>query len=175
MNADMMFDAVYGKQEYPTIPAEQWSMLHESVVRSSIQYYTIQGYLSELRVFEYLCSLPNVTCVRKVPDYSYGHGGDVSFKYKGKTYTMEVKTLSKDEGSVAIAPTRKSDEYKAYRVGTFDLVGVCISQRRENALLFVHIDSLPRHRKSNEFLATRIKVSADKNFAPFVHDIRAVL
>jgi len=174
----MNFNKVYGSPEFPTIPGDELAILAESARRSSIQYHTLQGYISENRVIRYLCDLAGVTRVTKIPDYAEGHGGDVSFKYRNNVWSVEIKTVTiKDNGvgSVSIKPTRKSDVVQAYRRGHFDLLAVAITNRGENGLLFVHTDALPNHKVNPLFLQGSLTIKEVNDFFPFSYSLGKAL
>jgi hypothetical protein len=173
----MNFNKIYGSPRFPEIPIRELNRLHESAIRSAIQYYTIQGYISENRVIEYLDRQPDIVDIRRVPDNADGHGGDVSFVYNGVTYTMEIKTLTlrDGKGSLHMCPTRKSDLYKAYRRTDFDLLAVNITGRARGGLLFARMVDLPVHKKDDRFIQATMMLHEAKKFVPFLPSIKKVL
>lgn len=165
----MNVDKILGPRRHNPLTLAQLKDLRETAQRSSTQHYTLQGYLSEISILKYLDGLRSITHLRKIPDFEDGHGGDVSFRYKGKLFRMEVKTLTlRDEkGTVSIVPTRKSDVVKAYRAKDFELVGVNISGRVTKNILFARTDELPRHKVNADFLQGTYAVKKSLEFAPF--------
>ena len=173
----MNFNQIYGTPRFPEIPIRDLNRLHESAIRSAIQYYTIQGYLSENRVIGYLTRQRDITDIRRVPDNADGHGGDVSFVYNGVTYTMEIKTLTlrDGKGKLNMCPTRKSDLYKAYRRTDFDLLAANITGRVRNGLLFARTVDLPVHGKDDRFIRATMMLHEATRFAPFQPSLASVL
>lgn len=172
-----MIDTVFGPPLFPPIDSNDIVTLEASAIRSSIQYHTLQGYISENRIIEYLIQLPDINNVKKIPDYTKGHGGDVEFYYKNQRYTMEIKTMTvKDnkKGTLSITPTRKSDIVHAYRRGDFQLVGINITNRSIPPL-FVHTDKIPAHKRDDTFLATCMTLNESKHYIPFTHDLISLL
>lgn len=173
----MNHDLIYGPRLYDELLEEDINLLMKSVVRSPIQYFTLQGYISENRVIRHLTELRGVSTVRRIPDNADGHGGDVSFRFNGKTYTMEIKTLTlKDgKGKVHIRPTRKSDIIGAYRIDSFDLLAICISSRLENGLLFARAVDLPKHKVDGRFIQASMTLKEQSEFAPFTYTLSSLL
>lgn len=53
----------------------------------------VMGYLAEYKVRDYISKLPNVSKPRKFDDHDRGHKNDLVIEYKGKTITVEIKSL----------------------------------------------------------------------------------
>lgn len=174
MKSSIKYDALYGPALYAPLTRASLIAIGETAIRTPIQYHTLQGYLSELEVFKYLLNHRGLSNVRKVSDTDPGHHGDVSFSYRGQSYSAEVKTVTirKGKGLVSFAPTRKSDLYCAYRRGDFDLLIVRVTNT--NDLLFCHTRHIPNHKKSDEFLRASLTIKESNDFFPFVTDLKLI-
>lgn len=53
----------------------------------------VMGYLAEYKVRDYISNLPNVSKPQKFDDHDRGHKNDLVIEYKGKTITIEIKSL----------------------------------------------------------------------------------
>lgn len=159
-----MLDKVFKKVNKPSILSQFTQEELEGLIEenSSLRGY-LQGYLGELALKKQLLQLPGITEVVKIPDQDE-EKGDFRVTYKGKTMTVEVKSLLSSsvkpdilhdswQGRVSIKNTDKR-ELEVEGLGTisttslvkgdFDILAICCyAVNDEWEFLFIENEYLP--------------------------------
>jgi hypothetical protein len=152
----------------------------EEVIRenSSLRGY-LQGYLAEVSLKKQLLAVPGVTSVTKIPDQGK-EKGDFRVEYKGKTLTIEVKSIATNsvredilndtwQGTVQVKATDKrtiqvdgfgSVTSTSLLKGEFDVLAIsCYAVSGKWEFLFIENEYLPEASTAPGLIKTSFTVN----------------